>query len=433
MQEEEPENVRRINIDEVKNIDTNQVAYFTLTDGTVVVVKPETDENKENIEQQKDQIDTAEMQQNQNNLENQQNEKAQQEILKTNKENEQNNTEEINTDNQQINNENIENEENYENAEQFDNEEQKENVNQNYIVQNDNGIIEENYNENFQQPEQVEYIESNVEGGGKMMSYGGIIEERNNYRFYASGIGYIEPENQQFIETQNQNQNDELLQNEEEENYINEQQQICNYCGRPCNEQFCKYCQKSQIENNNYYANYQYNNLKNIQSENYYPNVSTRIGNVQGVIRQDGQLYKVIEAIPVKINEYENLEYEDSNNQNVYENYPQNYKNINQVRYENEEYLPDDEYLIEEVNNNNYYEDDKDNYCTCGDNNNNDDEEYYICEEGPVCNCPRKEEIEELRVVRNVRKPIIRKNYNYYGGYGYNNNVRTRTGRTGRK
>ena len=439
MEEEEPDKVRQISLDEAKNIDTNQVAYFTLTDGTVVVVKPETEENKENTEEQKEVIESTEVQQNQNDAEEQQNEEEQQDNLQSKNENEQNNVEDINTDSQQIktdikneNQENVENVENQENQENIENPEQYENENQEYIVQNDNGVIEENYDNyvnNYGQPEQVEYIESNV-NGGKMMSYGGIIEERNNYRFYASGIGYIEPEinEQQLIETEQnliENQeNEELLrQQQEEENYVDEQeQQICCYCGRPCDAEYCEHCQNSNEDN--YYSNYQYNNVRNVQNQNYYPNVATRVGNVQGVVRQDGQLFKVIEAIPVKLNEYEDLEYVDNNYKN--------YRNVNKVDYVDERYIPDG-YVIEEVDNN-YYEDDKDNCCTCGDNQ-FEGGEYYICEEGPRCNCPiGYEDGEEVRVVRNVRRiPVYKDNYNYYESYGYSNNARVRAERAGRK
>ena len=460
MEEEEPERVRQISLDEAKNIDTNQVAYFTLTDGTVVVVKPDVDENKENMEDQKD----VEDQQNQ--------EEEQQEIVKSKNENELNNIEDINTDiqqtkteekNENIENENAENAENQENAENVENVEnqeneenvenqentenqenvenaenqemeqyeenveQYENENPEYIVQNDNGVMVENYEnyiENYQEPKQVEYIESKVDGGGKMMSYGGIIEERNNYRFYASGIGYIEPEEneQQLIEEQQnlleQNQeNEELLQQqqiENDENYYEEQPLLCCRCGQPCeNIQMCDYC-KNLSSQNKYYSNY--------KNENYYNNYNTRVGNMQGVMRQDGQLFKVIEAVPVKLNEYEDIEYIDSNNQKYY---PQN------VEYVEEEYVPEG-YVIEDVNDN-YYEDDKDNCCTCGDDQY--EGEYYVCEESPRCNCPMGQyDDREVRVVRNVRRvPLYKNNYNYYETYGFSNNARVRGQRAGRK
>ena len=47
-------------------------------------------------------------------------------------------------------------------------------------------------------------------------------------------------------------------------------------------------------------------------------NAGTRIGNVKGIIRKNGQLFKVIEAIPVKLNDYDNIRVIGLDNMNDY-------------------------------------------------------------------------------------------------------------------
>ena len=259
------EKVRQISPEAIKTIDTNQVAYFTLTDGSVVVVNPEEKENSDVVEQKEIiEIETTE-------------------AVPEMEQNLQQNNEEQNQQNEEVKIEYI-------------NDQQPEN----------NKII---VNENFEKLGNSENLQQNLNDEGKILSYGGTVEERNNYKFYVSGVGYVDPNEAGFLP----------------DNYQQDQgqQEVCCICGNVFNGDSCDVCQSQEkVENKD--------EGQNLRNKEFKIGATTRIGNVQGIIRQNGQLYKVIEAVPVKLNEYDNIEYEQNNTEN--------YKKT-QLRNVNEKYV----------------------------------------------------------------------------------------------
>lgn len=337
--EEDQNKMKEISVDQAKNIDTTKVAYFTLTDGTVIQVKSKDEKNKGNtIKSKNNQSETMETNQDikQESPEANQNEEVQEkEIKKEERENE-----DINTNSNQIKNQQQEEEE----------EDNQENMEQDNYENQDQEIIEKNYvNYGFQSPQEVVEYEDEDEDGGKIMTYGGIIEERRNYRFYASGIEHIQPErDQQLIETGGQEYIEEQIDNQYNED---EDQGICQ-CN--CHRQSCIHCCGKNI-------------------------------NQQG-------LYKYVETVPV-----ETVEYVDE--------YPRQYEKVRYVVEREPEYVPYDGYIVEEIIDDNNY-----NrcccHCHCGNRYYYDDYngEYYEYVDEPRCMCPlgRGEYIKEKKFVRRV-------------------------------
>ena len=336
--EEDQSRVQEISVDEAKSIDTTKVAYFTLTDGTLVVVKPKDEINKGSTVIKKKIIETETVETNQGDIkqespEERRDEEAQEKEIK--KEEGEINEEDINTNSNQIKKENQQEEDNQENIE--NNREQENYENQQYAGQE---IVEENYeNYGYQNPQQVEYFEDEDEGGGKIMSYGGIIEERRNYRFYASGIQHIpEIQEQQIIEEGGINQeNQEYIQEQIEGE---EDQRIC-HCH--CHTQTCEHC-----------------------------------------CGKNGQLYKLVETVPVETVEY-------VTDGNIYEECPREYGTVRYVVEREPEYVPYRDYIVEEeiIDDNNY------NcrcccHCHCGHRYYYDDYngEYIEYVDEPRCMCP---------------------------------------------
>ena len=316
---EEEDKVRQISPDAIKTIDTNQVAYFTLTDGSVVIVKPPENENQDIVEQKEIvEIETTEA-----------NPEMDQKL-------ESKNNEEQNAEIQLV-------------KVEYKDEEQPE---ANKVV---SGNFEKLGNsENLQKQD--------LDEEGKVLSYGGVVEERNNYKFYVSGVGYVDPNDPGYT------------QESQEVQQVQEPQEICYLCGNACTGESCDMCQSQEkVEN--------VNQGQNLRVKNFNMSATTRIGNVQGYVRQNGQLYKVIEAVPVKLNEYDGIEYAQNNNtrkeektqlknvnENYYEERRKQYKNVvppkeqyvytQQPRRDLEEYVEN----VEEQQYNNTYENKENNY-----------------------------------------------------------------------
>ena len=280
--------IRVVSLKEASNIDKKKVAYFTLTDGSIAVIKKDDQDLTQNINStQKEDYLNIKRNSNENNNE----------FININQEREYNNNyyepNMQNNDNSNINNYNTTNETNQD----------FEDVNNNQINYRRQypNLTEQNLN-NYQIQEYLYqnqmYNEPNMSGTNQY--YNENIQQNNN-------MGY----NDKYANFNNNDYNNEYINNDYNNEYIN----------NDYNDTMNNKVNSNNYNHMNYADNSYKNNYKNYNNDNNYNNTNPNF------------LYKV------NTNSYNNRNYNNNNPYTLYRFKSNNYNssnNIQKVRYNNE-------------------------------------------------------------------------------------------------
>lgn len=294
---EDNQKVKEISLEEAQALDANTVAYYTLTDGTVVVIRKDKPEITKKVSETKTREVTV------------QPETVKKVDLNTPQVHKpyqgKPTTEEVS----------LKNNEAYIQQPNLGNEV--------YEIPPKNNL---NYTPRYSNAEYSSY-RRRTRTPVQRTSYGGIVEERPNYTFYASGIGTIGGdeinENVNYSRTYNVTETTPIqravsnTQQVEVSVPIDERQCTC----VPCSE--CPVCSRTLVQSKTEVVRSQnvtggpspcplcgeYHKMKSSVNQTSSIRQTNNMRAIKQPVVQKKQLYKVIEAVPVRLSEYEKVDY----------------------------------------------------------------------------------------------------------------------------